>query len=113
MAMKEKTVRALAGTMDMAELADAKLKFTMVRESGVTYSMGERVGVLVHFCGVLVGRLAAARRGGGGREQRKLKPRKQPACDIATSQPSRSSTTPPPTTPPRRPRRTRTGRRMT
>jgi len=31
--------------MDMQELADAKLKFTMVRESGVTYSMGERLGV--------------------------------------------------------------------
>jgi hypothetical protein len=28
-------------TMDLAELEDANLKFTMVRESGVTYSMGE------------------------------------------------------------------------
>jgi hypothetical protein len=27
--------------MDLAELEDANLKFTMVRESGVTYSMGE------------------------------------------------------------------------
>ncbi|GBF87389.1 hypothetical protein Rsub_00100 [Raphidocelis subcapitata] len=39
MAMKQRTVQALAESMDMAELADAQLKFTMVREGGVTYSM--------------------------------------------------------------------------
>ncbi|KAI8463716.1 MAG: hypothetical protein J3K34DRAFT_494310 [Monoraphidium minutum] len=39
MQMKQNTVKALAETMDMRELADAQLRFTMVRQQGVTYSM--------------------------------------------------------------------------
>jgi hypothetical protein len=63
MQMKQSTVRALAQTMDMRELADAQLRFTMVRQQGVTYSMGERRPARGARWGVCVG---GGRRGFAG-----------------------------------------------